>query len=395
MIALNRIIAYFLSIALALGTINPFALNSVQETPSESILISFFSVLFMLVTAINYVKTMPSKIDKRIVVSSLVLIGVIFLSDVIHGTTDFRFYFYLKFFVVLLCFFSFILFFKNNPQMIEPCFLVFSISCAILIFFAMTTNFGGNVVTYKGRFVIFGENPNSTSSRMSMAVLFFSNLLFSKQYKWLLKILISGCILVLFIYIIRSGSRGSFMVTLFGVILMFLSSHGRIGNKTIFVVLVILFVSWFLPSLMKNEDVALFDRMEELQGHTSREDLMKQALIIFGDNPIIGVGANGYNEEKAIRGFDHRDSHNIITTILAMGGTMAFVAFVILWLTLFRPTLQNRRRSLLPLVLNISIFIISLKTGGVITFVLMWYIYAVSYCWATGESSLSYSQSNN
>lgn len=379
---LNNILAYLLSAVLALGTINPFALNTFQDEPSESIFLSLFSVLFMLVTFISYHKSLWNSINSRIVCSALILIGTIFMADIFYGVSTFSFYFYLKFLVVIIVFFSFILYFKKNPQMIVPCLLVFSVSCAILIFFALTTGLGGYAETYKGRLFLYGENPNSTSSRMSMALLFFSYLLFSKQYKLIWRLLFGVCILILFLYIIRSGSRGSFLVTLLGVALIFLSSRGGFGNKTIFVIIGISIIAWFLPNLMNNEDVALFERMEELQGHTSREDLMKQAFTIFMDNPIIGVGSNGYGEEKALRGFDHRDSHNIVTTILAMGGIVSFLAFAVLLLVLIKPTIRIRHNSITPLVLFLSMFLISMKTGGVITFVLMWYIYAVSYCWA-------------
>ena len=113
---------------------------------------------------------------------------------------------------------------------------------------------------------------------------------------------------------------------------------------------------------------------------------MEQALIIFMDNPLVGVGYNGYSEEKYLRGFDHRDSHNIVTSILVMGGIVGIIAFVALWITLIIPTIKCRGASVAPVALSVSMLLVSMKTGGVITYVLMWFIYAISYSWALSNT---------
>ena len=380
---LNNFLAYILSVVLALGTINPFAFNSYQNEPSESIMISLFSVMFMIITFMHYGFREFSRLNRQIVVSIVFLIGTILIADIIYSLDSINVYFYVKFSIVLLVFFSLLIYFRNNPEMIQRCMLLFSLSCAILIFFAFTNGLFGYAETYKGRLYLYGENPNSTSSRMSMAILFFIYLFFSKKSKLYMKILWGACVFLLFVYIIRSGSRGSFLVTLMSALLVFLSSRGGFGTKTLFALLGLTVAFFFLPSIMQKEEVALFERMEELEEHNSRETLMQQAFTIFLDNPVVGVGSNGYNVEKARRGFDHRDSHNIITSILAMGGVVALSAFIILWLSLIRPTYRYRGKTIAPFVISISMFLISMKTGGVITFVLMWYVYAVSYCWST------------
>ena len=390
---INRLFAYILSVVLALGTINPFALNSNVDEPTESIMVSLFSVLFIVITYFHYGLKGFMGINKRIVVSSLFLIGFILVADIIYSLSTIDFYFYFKFFVVLLAFFSFLVFSQNNPDMIQRCMMLFSLSCAILIFLAFTTNLFGYAVTYKGRLILFGENPNSTSSRMSMAIIFFTYLFFLKDSKKYLKMLWGACIIMLFLYVIRSGSRGSFLVTILGAFLVFSSSRGSLGNKTLFVVIGLVISFLFLPSIMQKEDVALFQRIEDLEDRNVREDLMEQAFIIFVDNPVVGVGYNGYGHEKAIRNFDHRDSHNIVTSILAMGGLFGFLSFLILWISLITPAIRSRKETITPLILNISMLLISMKTGGIITYVLMWFIYAVSYSWSSANMILKTSNS--
>ena len=71
--------------------------------------------------------------------------------------------------------------------------------------------------------------------------------------------------------------------------------------------------------------------------------------------------------------------NNIITTIMAMGGTVALVCFLRFLFINFGIFFKKMQQKLLPLVMFLSMLFISLKTGGVITFMLMWYVYALAF----------------
>lgn len=377
---IDAIVLYLLSIALALGTINPFAFNEVNELQVESNMMPVLAVVFSFIVIFRYgFKALPTNI---ILFSLLFFIGCL-IGDSFYDFQFVDFRFLAKLLVVLITFSCLIVYFSSNPEKIKDSLTIYSISCVAILL--IVYSFGNESILQieKGRLIIYGENANSTSSRLLFAALFFMYDIINNKRRVIWRVLEIFAFILLTLYIVQSGSRGSLVSLVLGIVVMVSFLRMKIGRKIIIITIGAAFVLTVFPILKQDENISIFDRFEELESGNVRSVLMANAIDIYEDYPFFGVGANGYQKEKERRGYSPLDSHCIVTSIMAIGGTFALLSFIGLWLTLFHATFKNRKDNILPMIINLCITFIALKTGGVITFVFMWYCYAISYSMAT------------
>lgn len=376
---LDAIVLYLLSIALALGTINPFSTNFSDEGESELVLMPILAGAFSIIVLLRYGLNGLKGIPKSVIVSAILFfIGCMF-GDVLYDlySTDYRFL--AKLFFVLLFFFSCIVYFSNNPEKINNSLIVYSISCVAILVVVYFFSNSDIVEISKGRMSVFGENANSTSSRMLIAALFFLHDYINNRRSNIIRVLEILSILLLVLFIIQSGSRGSFISLLLGIVFLMAFSRTNVTRKTLLIIIGLVIVAIVSPSLIGNENISIFERLQELEEGNVRSTLMLNAVDIYKDYPFFGAGYNGYQVEKLNRSYSSLDSHCIITSVMAIGGTFALFFFICLWIIIFRKTLRIRKTNILPLIVFLCITLIALKTGDVITYVLMWYCYAVCY----------------
>ncbi len=381
---LNDVILYLFSIALAIGSIIPFLLYNADESETESLLLPVLAVVFSGIVTIRYGFFVTSR---NIVVFSLLLLLGCFLGDFLYNSNSMNTRFLLKLLVVLITFICCITYFSNNPQRIKDSIVVYTISCVIVLIVVYFFGPDGIIQISKGRMSVFGENANSTSSRMVFAALFIMYDLVRNKRNIVFRLLEIVSFLLLLLYIVQSGSRGSFISVAIGIALMTLFSAYHTIKKIIIIITGVIVVLIAVPVLKNDENISFFERFEELETGNIRSELMLNAIDIYEDYPIFGVGYNGYQVEKKNRRYSDLDSHCIVTSIMAIGGTFALISFLLLWIIMFIAAFKVRKSSMLPLIINICISFIALKTGGVITYVFMWYCYALSYSLAFIETS--------
>ncbi len=370
------ILLYLLSIALALGTINPFSIDPTVEAESELVLMPILAVSFSIIVLFRYgLKGIP----KIVIVSAILFFVGCMIGDFLYDYYSTDYWFLAKLFSVLLFFFSCIIYFSNNPEKIKVSLIIYSISCVVVLVVVYFFSNSGIVEISKGRMSIFGENANSTSSRMLIAALFFLYDLINNRRNNIIKVLELLSLLLLLLFIIQSGSRGSLISVMVGIVIMIAFSDIKTTRKTILIIVGLVVVAIAIPWLIHNENISIFERLQELEEGNVRSTLMLNAIDIYKDYPFFGAGSNGYQVEKMNRYYSSLDSHCILTSIMAIGGTFALFFFICLWIIIFKKTLQIRKTNIFPIIVFLCITLIALKTGGVITFVFMWYCYAISY----------------
>ena len=378
---ISQLFLYILTVSMAFGTINPFAISAQldPDAVSEPIFVSLFSLCFVVTSWIAYPHNDGDVLFKRMATPLLIMVATFGIADVIYDITGVNWYFVFKLAFAVIAYYTLARHFARYPKDIEICLLIFAITSTLIIL-ASYTYFSSILTFSKGRMSIFGENANSTSSRMSMAIFALMYFFNKRDLKLFYKLVILGAVLLLLVYIIMSGSRGSFVFTLAGIALFVIMSGTGRGKKILAAGIGVLALVFIVSHYVDMEEVSMFERLSTIEeSGNSREKLMEYAVKIYSDNPIIGVGSNGYLVERIVRGYDDRDSHNIITTIMAMGGTVGLICFIHFLFLNFKVLFRKLQQKLLPLVMFLSMLFISLKTGGVITFMLMWYIYAIVY----------------
>lgn len=380
---ITNILLYLLSISLAIGSINPF--NPVVGEQNEAVNNGFTPLLLVLFLFFAMLDTKIYQGYKKIAKYVLLLIAfliVVVLSSILYDINTWHSHieFFLKLFIAELSFVVLFLYFYHYKQCLVISMKLYMATCIVII----TLYFLGALDNYSyisnGRLVIFGENSNSFSARISLAfifVLYFIKQNESKTFiiKWGL---IVSCVL-LYAYIFLSGSRGSFIAVSLCVCFVFVEYVKKHIFALLFLLVVLGMGHYFISNTVAYVDsnYSMFERLEELKEGNERSKLMKYAVDIYLDNPVWGCGVNGYEQEKRLRGYSTKDSHCIATSILAISGFVGISLFSIYIFCLLR---ENRKKTanVMPFLITIFMLFISLKTGGVLTYMLMWYTYGVS-----------------
>lgn len=389
---------YFVSAVMALGTVNPFVLSqSTRDQETQSFLI-YPALIFVIITFISDKNALYFK--AKIIWQSTVLLFslwiIIALSDIIYGfnhlmVTEYNFLFFIRLLFGFISFYILTILFIRTRKL-EKCLLIFSLIMVILFlpFLLNIPAFSSNFMISNGRLWMYGENPNTFSARMSIAIIFFSNCIFKKNFNIYVRILFVIFVFILTFGVLLSGSRGSLaIVTLaFGYLIIkdIKASHLiLIGIPSIILGIVLLI------NVIDLDTFSIFDRFETLVDNGNpREVLMAQAIEIWKDHPIVGSGYDGYQNEKFILYREIKDSHCIVTSILAMGGILGLMCFLTFVFGLIKYQYSIINRSAIPLILFIFMFFISLKTGGIIAYFFMYYIYSwcLAYCYLIKNKKL-------
>ncbi|MBK9782567.1 MAG: O-antigen ligase family protein [Anaerolineales bacterium] len=172
------------------------------------------------------------------------------------------------------------------------------------------------------------------------------------QLKW--KVVAAGMLVPLLIVLLDTYSRGgylAFIVILILVIFVFeIKRINPVGAVLTFAFLILLIP--FLPS----NYVARFDSLSLLTSSSQegsgiyedsslrqRSSVMQTALLMFVQNPLLGVGAgnfrNNYQKYNQILGLEARygevEAHSLYTQIAAETGLLGLIAFIGIMISLF------------------------------------------------------------
>ncbi len=371
---------YFLAVVLTFGSVNPFSVkvdNSVigeQEgfTPIVLLLCIIFSLL-------------DSKVSRTILkfkpfIRTFLFFDIIILvSGLFYGLEYFNesLYFFIK---LLLCQFSFLVFsayFICNPLVLQRSFYLYQIACTIIIALFLLGFLNSVLYFSNGRVFLFGINPNTYSFMMGLGLLYaLYDFLYNKPFVFR-KILDITSVFLISIYILMSGSRGTFIFCILACIII----TGKFIVKKIYVVIPVVLIGILgISSYVHNssEEISIFGRFAELKEGDSRGGLIDRSIDIYLDSPIIiGIGNAGYKAESLLRYRDPRDSHNMLISTLVMGGFLGLCFLIRFLYLLFNKISLSHFSNKLSLALFVYMFLISLKTGWVLTYALMWYVFAI------------------
>ena len=375
---ITKYLFYLLAFTLPFGSINPFNLSSVQDVDSlVSNQMGIFPVLLALCTffaVLNKDIFRNTSAVKKLLRPLIVFFVTITMASIFYGLYDFPMVYLLKLLADIVAFYILSLFFIRHINILDTSLKIYAYTC-VLIVLAYFAGFLDNFLFYSnGRLWIFGINPNSFSFLMGFGALIIADSFNHPNARKIELIINIVSIVFIVIYIIMSGSRGTFLTVL---ACMFIVLYKKMESKFyIFIPMVVISLFVVVSFYHSHQDeISLFERLSEVE-EDSRTELIQRTLTLYSERPIIGYGVNGFNEQLWTRYHDARDSHNVIITNMGMSGTIGVVAFVTFLIYLFRVCWKNRKHSLLGLALFADVFLMSMKTGGVLTFAMMWYAYA-------------------
>jgi hypothetical protein len=372
---------FLLAISFAFGSFNPLDLGaSMNITDHEGEQKGFTPILFGMCTLLSLFDAEVRKGLKgiKIYITPLYcLLGVYFFSALIYDISSVADFLgtFVKLFVAFSGFIVFTQYFIVHHDVFKWTMRVFALTCSLIMVLFFTGRLEGLYYYSKGRLVLFGENANSYSFVMGLGVLI---LIRGLSYKWpvFVKFLFVGMSIVIYFYILMSGSRGTVLILGLALAIAyidFLKKHAVISVAVVGAAGVLLLYMFNSST----EELSIFSRMEKLSNGDERSNLIENALTLFYQSPLWGVGVNGYYDAKANLFHDMRDSHNMIVSIMVNGGLVGFIAISTFLLRVFRNAKSVFRYDKYPVALFTYMFLISMKTGGILSYSLMWFVYAL------------------
>lgn len=235
-----------------------------------------------------------------------------------------------------------------------------------------------------GRFFFLGENPNSYSTRLAASIICTLFILEKKNYKR--NILLLGLIITQLIIIYLSGSRGAIFMLVIGALVYYLSTfkhrNKKLTNTLTLMVPTIIFGVIIINNIDINlEDTSMSERLSAF--FTSNEtggrlDLWKDTFYIFENNPLIGVGSDGFTREMQLHFGEHRDAHNLFLYILTTSGVIGFIFFLFFLIPLTVKAYRHKRFQAYSITLLALMYFVAFKSGGVLAYSLMWFMFAIA-----------------
>lgn len=363
---MTKNLVYIFSFVIALGSLADLLANGLVEVLA---IIIGVSIVFQK----KYIESIYKYLYKAIPL--FMILFILFFAGINYGFSsseihDFNF----KFLLAILIYIVFSAFFEQDNSNISKSLLFFGFGTALLGFLYFFNLIDDGFEIRNERLLFLGENPNSLSVRISLGVLVFVWYILNKSLKRgiLFYLILLTSLPLMFSLIIASGSKGSFLLCIASVILLVLISDNISKKNKIFTVFLLFFGFLLIYDFLISSN--LYNRFVNSTLTTGRSDIWQESLEIFLIKPF-GVGESGYLNEIKIRFGESIDTHNLFIYLLVTGGFLSFLLFVYFYFALLRKSLSTFKLNRDPFffILWISIFFIINKTGGVLSYLVMWY----------------------
>lgn len=274
--------------------------------------------------------------------------------------------------ITIFIFFSYK--FGEDESLKYKSLLLFGLACGLIAVGYKMGLFNSQFQFNKGRLMIFGENPNSISARLAAGfIILYYNILEDPLRLGKKRFLLAVFLIPLLLFVIDTGSRGSFLILILAFVLLTVVSKIHIAIKVSLGIFSVLSTS-VLFILLANS--SLLSRFQEKDITGGRERIWNIIFEIVQNN-IWGVGEEGYLIEMGMMTDRIQDAHNLFLYLLVCGGWISLTLFLIFLFRLFQKSyVQFRKKNVLPLIFFVFFTFLMTKTGGIMTYLIMWYFLA-------------------
>ncbi len=370
----------FFSISLAFGVFNPFSNNSEDING-----LSYYATIILILAG---AVIRPTQIISFIIKSNIKYLLLFFIffttSTLIYGNAHFsnKPIINIKLLANLVLFFYLVFYFTNDYKLLINSLFIYTITTIGLMSLWYIGIFDNVSFVSKGRLTLFGDNANSISTRVAIAAIFipyfvYKNPLWFKKWRYTLLVFLP----ILLLFVIKSGSRGTFISLIFSLLVMLYYSNISSYWKISIFGLLATFSILIFPYMQQQE--VIMSRMQETLAEGDiggRVSIWVDSLTIFMQNPLFGVGENGFIDEMYIQFRYYKDTHNLFIYLLASGGIISFILYLNFILKILRANLLAlQKNDSMPFVISIFILLVAAKTGGAITYIILYYLLAWSY----------------
>lgn len=361
------IIVFTFSFLLAFGKFDPFGTDGMYR------IILLVMVILSIGLTTNVIKW--NKLYRK-QLTILILLGIlIYIGGLFHeGSSIYDNEINYKYFGAVIIFWFLSYYFHVYPKKCYYSIFLYALSSSLIALAYELGLLNAYVDFNHGRLSIFGENPNSFSARMTIAFIIMSYFLIENPLKFKkYKALIVFTLPSLFLIIVDTGSRGSFIVLIIAIGTMIIVSKVKRRFKVVFILLT---MAISIYSFQKFQSTTLAERFNADSGIGSRGEIWKDSMNIYYENPF-GVGEYGYFYEMMKRHGEFHVPHNLFIYLLVTSGFFGLILMIIFLKGLFVESLKMVQiGDSFKMTMFVLLFFLAMKTGGILTYLIMWYFFA-------------------
>lgn len=338
-------------------------------------------------------------------------VGLNVISSVISSNPKTALVFSLNYIVQLMLFLSFIIIFsKYRPTRNQILRFIYKFSIVVSIiaiiekfYFIQIRSF---MTLFRQKNYLYGrssslfDNPNHLG--IFLALMFIIGLYFFIYNKK--KIYIVGNIIII-LGLLFAGSRSALLALFIGILLLlgwsnkYKIMHIKLKNlMMIIIVLIILSIIIFSSSQFNRIDI-MFEALKSRDLETAtgyRATIWRNALVMFKDNLVFGVGSGNFQQEVVSYMGESRGIHSMYLSLLVENGLVGFLLFIIFLIRTWNRSkfiIETRDKvlfkTLMPTLLITQIT--EMQLYNVFQFIfIFWFILSIPY-----SDMISTSYSNN
>ncbi len=342
------------------------------------------ALLYIFSTLPEFILFFSIKNYKKFLVPIFIFFGILTYMNYINQSKGYSVYFNIPFFLNLIIMLVSLNHSRIENKLLLKCLFVFSIS---LVVFTVMYMFGIQTdSSFEDRITVLNNNQNELGLKLAISILVLlvivrENRLNLNRFRYLFYLIIP----IMFIFMVKTGSRVAFISLILGLITYFLLQGKNITiNKILKIVPIFVIALIIWQFILKNSVLLsrLFSTVNE--GDLSGRDIRWLASIdLISKNQLFGQGETGYSKNiEPLLGF-YSSPHNVFIEILCYTGVVGLIIFSIFLLRVIVSAAKSYyyKNELLPLVLLFPIFGMILSgqiIGTKIAWIIFTYIIAFS-----------------
>jgi O-antigen ligase len=236
----------------------------------------------------------------------------------------------------------------RRPGMAERTLLALGAACLALALLQLSGVANSQVLMDDGvrRAAVLGQNPNRTSRLLGTGLLALAGLAYARPRAAVRPALALPLCAVLAAAMLRGGSRGGLLAMIAGFCVFALAGAtlgARVRNLATVALGLLLVGGAALQSPLMRQRLA----MAQSGNLAKREEIFPTAWGMFKERPVTGWGPTTNYYENAsrmpMRGFESRDTHNLVLELLTATGVLGTVPFLVGLAVVARAAWRARR----------------------------------------------------
>lgn len=233
--------------------------------------------------------------------------------------------------------------------------------------------------SYDGRLSVWGNNSNYVSLWAGMSIMILLNILFYENKNIYFNLVIILLVVLFLQLMAKTGSRGGFASFILGYVVYFLMIKKPLKTKANILIgssiTGALGMLYMLNSPVMKQRIA--DQLED-KTYGGRQAIWDEAIYMFKEYPIFGIGAGKYENKFIIITGRFAALHNEYLTILLYAGIVGLCLFIYYQYHLLKGIMRFPNKNSALMYSFMAMYLVWMFTaGGALPSLTTWFLWGI------------------